>query len=176
MRDPVTVTVDPELSTVDSIEQIYFEVAERDKMRGLAELVKRELKGRTIVFSKTRRGADRLSERLQRDGIRIGALHGDLDQRQRDRVVQKFRAGELDILVATNVAARGIDIPEITHVVNYDVPQNVEEYVHRVGRTGRMGREGKAITFVCENDVSEFDAIMKAFGDKLHQERLDLYG
>jgi ATP-dependent RNA helicase DeaD len=175
MRDPETVSVDPELSTVESTEQIYFEVADRDKQRGLAELVRRELKGRTLVFTKTRRSADRLSERLQADGIQVGALHGDMDQRRRDRVVEAFRAGNLDILVATNVAARGLDIPEITHVVNFDVPQNAEEYVHRIGRTGRMGREGKAITFVSERDVAEFDTLLQAFGDRLHKERLELY-
>ena len=176
MRDPLTLTVDPELSTVDSVRQIYFEVAARDKLRGLSELVARELKGRTLVFSRTRRGVDDLSRRLQASGITAGALHGDMDQRRRDRVVQRFRAGELDILVATNVAARGLDIPEITHVVNYDVPQNVEEYVHRIGRTGRAGRAGMAITLVSERDVGEFDTLMKTFGDRLERERLDLYG
>ncbi len=175
MRDPETVTVDPELSTVDSIEQVYFEVAERDKLKGLSELVQRELKGRTLVFSRTRRGVDRLADRLGAAGIRVGALHGDMDQRRRDNVVSQFRRGELDILVATNVAARGLDIPEITHVVNFDVPQNPEEYVHRIGRTGRAGREGKAITFVCEYDVQAFDALLQQFGDRLHKERLELY-
>ncbi len=176
MDDPETVSVDPELSTVESIEQIYYEVAHRDKTRGLRELVKRELKGRTLVFCNTRRGVDRLADQLQHDGIEVGALHGDMDQRRRDRVVDHFRKGELDILIATNVAARGIDIPEITHVVNFDMPQNVEEYIHRTGRTGRAGRDGKAITFVSEWDLEGFDPLLEQFGEQLTKETLNLYG
>ena len=175
MNDPETVTVDPELSTVDTIEQLYFEVASRDKTRGLRELIERELKGRTLVFCKMKRSVDRLERDLAQQGVRVGALHGDMDQRQRDRVVVDFRAGRLDILIATNVAARGLDIPEITHVVNFDVPQNAEEYVHRIGRTGRAGRDGKAITFVSEWDMGEWDAIASAFPDQIHQEHLDIY-
>ena len=90
-------------------------------------------------------------------------------------MVRSFRNGELDILIATNVAARGIDIPEITHVVNYDVPDNAEEYVHRTGRTGRAGRDGKAITFASEMDIDRFDVLRETFGDLLRRERLDLY-
>ena len=175
MDDPETVTIDPELTTVESIDQVYFEVASRDKAKGLRELVERELKGRTLVFCKMKRGVDRLEGDLARQGVRVGALHGDMDQRRRDRVVQDFREGALDVLIATNVAARGLDIPEITHVVNYDVPQNPEEYVHRVGRTGRAGRGGKAITFVSEWDMREWDAILDAFGDRLHREELSIY-
>ena len=175
MDDPETVTVDPELATVETTEQVYFEVATRDKARGLRELVERELKGRTLVFCKMKRGVDRLEADLARQGVRVGALHGDMDQRRRDRVVQDFREGALDVLIATNVAARGLDIPEITHVVNYDVPQNPEEYVHRIGRTGRAGRDGKAITFVSEWDMREWDAILEVFGARLHREELALY-
>jgi ATP-dependent RNA helicase DeaD len=175
MSEPETVTIAPEQATVEAIEQVYFEVAQRDKMRGLKELAERELRGRTLVFSRTRRGVDYLKDQLQDAGIRAGALHGDMDQRKRDQVVQQFRSGQLDILVATNVAARGLDIPEITHVLNYDVPQNAEEYVHRIGRTGRAGREGKAITFVCERDIAEFDTLLAAFGDRLRKEHLELY-
>ena len=175
MENPETVTVDPELSTVDTIDQVYFEVATRDKAKGLRELVERELKGRTLVFCKMKRGVDRLEADLARQGVRVGALHGDMDQRHRERVVRAFRDGELDVLIATNVAARGLDIPEITHVVNYDVPQNPEEYVHRIGRTGRAGRDGKAITFVSEWDMREWDAIVDAFGEHLRREELAIY-
>lgn len=175
MESPETVAIEPELTSADTVEQIYFEVAQRDKVHGLHELIERELKGRTLVFSRTRRGVDFVAEQLDRAGIRVGALHGDMDQRRRDQVVQRFRDGELDILIATNVAARGLDIPEITHVVNFDVPQNPEEYVHRIGRTGRAGREGKAITFVSERDFQEFDVVLEAFGDRLRKEDLNLY-
>jgi len=175
MSDPQQVAVDAESTPVESIEQIYFEVAHRDKAAGLRELIERELKGRTLVFCKTKRAVDMLEANLSRMGVRVGALHGDMDQRHRDHVIADFRSGALDVLVATNVAARGLDIPEITHVLNFDVPQNVEEYVHRIGRTGRAGREGKAITFVSEWDMAEFDAIRVEFGERLHEERLDLY-
>ena len=175
MSDPQQVAVDAESTPVESIEQIYFEVAHRDKAAGLRELIDRELKGRTLVFCKTKRAVDMLEANLSRMGVRVGALHGDMDQRHRDHVISDFRSGALDVLVATNVAARGLDIPEITHVLNFDVPQNPEEYIHRIGRTGRAGREGKAITFVSEWDMAEFDAIRSEFGERLHEERLDLY-
>ena len=175
MVDPQQIAVDAESTPVDSIEQIYFEVAHRDKAAGLRELIERELKGRTLVFCKTKRAVDMLEANLSRMGVRVGALHGDMDQRHRDHVIADFRVGTLDVLVATNVAARGLDIPEITHVLNFDVPQNAEEYIHRIGRTGRAGREGKAITFVSEWDMQEFDTIRAEFGERLHEERLNLY-
>ncbi|MDA1010029.1 MAG: DEAD/DEAH box helicase [Chloroflexi bacterium] len=175
MTDPETVRVDGEATTVDTIEQIYFEVAQRDKVRAMRELIERELKGRTLIFCNMKRSVDHLARELERDGVRVRPLHGDLDQRQRDRVIQEFRSGEIDALIATNVAARGLDIPEITHVVNYDVPQNLEEYVHRIGRTGRAGRDGKAITFVCEWDVEAFDTIARGIGTEIARQELDLY-
>src|SRR5690606_15379118 len=134
-----------------------------------------ELKNRSLIFCNMKRSVDHLARELARDGLNVRALHGDLDQRQRDRVVQEFRAGEIDAVIATNVAARGLDIPEITHVVNYDVPQNLEEYVHRIGRTGRAGRDGKAITLVCEWDMDAFDAIQQGVPAGIRRERLDLY-
>ena len=175
MENPERIAVASDLETVESIEHVYFEVAQRDKVNGLSELIERELRGRTLVFSRTKRGVDYVARELQNRGVNVGALHGDLDQRRRDRMVRRFRNGELDILIATNVAARGIDIPEITHVVNYDVPDNAEEYVHRTGRTGRAGREGKAITFASEMDLDRFDVLRETFGDRLRKERLDLY-
>ena len=175
MTDPETVRVDAESSTVDTIEQIYFEVAQRDKVRAMRELIERELKGRSLIFCNMKRSVDHLARELSRDGLNVRALHGDLDQRQRDRVVQEFRNGEIDAVIATNVAARGLDIPEITHVVNYDVPQNLEEYVHRIGRTGRAGRDGKAITLVCEWDMDSFDAIQKGVPAGIAREELNLY-
>ncbi len=175
MTDPETVRVDAEATPVDTITQIYFEVANRDKVRAMRELIERELKNRSLIFCNMKRGVDHLARELDRDGVRVGALHGDMDQRRRDQVVREFRAGQLEVLIATNVAARGLDIPEITHVVNFDVPQNLEEYVHRIGRTGRAGREGKAVTFVSEWDVDAFDVIKRDIGVEISREELDLY-
>ena len=122
-----------------------------------------------------RRGVDDVADQLNQNSIKVGALHGDMDQKKRDQVVNRFRKGNLDILIATNVAARGIDIPEITHVVNFDLPQNAEEYVHRIGRTGRAGRNGKAITFVSEWDFERFMQISEQFEQTITQEHLTFY-
>jgi len=175
MSDAVTIKVDSELSTVESVTQVYFEVASRDKITGLLELIESELRGKTLVFCNMRRGVDEVANQLNQNSIKVGALHGDMDQKKRDQVVDRFRKGNLDILIATNVAARGIDIPEITHVVNFDLPQNAEEYIHRIGRTGRAGRNGKAITFVSEWDFEKFMLISEQIEQTITQEHLTFY-
>ena len=175
MSEAVTIKVDSELSTVESVTQVYFEVAQRDKINGLLELIESELRGRTLVFCNMRRGVDDVADQLNQNSIKVGALHGDMDQKKRDQVVNRFRKGNLDILIATNVAARGIDIPEITHVVNFDLPQNAEEDVHRIGRTGRAGRDGKAITFVSEWDFERFMQISEQLEQTIIQEHLTFY-
>tara|TARA_B100000029_G_C17088914_1_gene783480 strand:- start:275 stop:646 length:372 start_codon:yes stop_codon:yes gene_type:complete len=118
---------------------------------------------------------EKLAKNLSGLGVKVGALHGDMDQRVRDRVVKQFREGALELLIATNVAARGIDIPEITHVVHYDFPQNTEEYIHRTGRTGRAGKTGKSIVFVAEWDLEEFTQFQEELGNTLEKETLALY-
>jgi ATP-dependent RNA helicase DeaD len=175
MEDPETLAIDKELSAPVSIQQTYVEVAERDKIIALKELIERELRGKSLVFCRTRRMVERLAKALSGEGIQVGALHGDMDQRTRDRVVKQFREGALDLLVATNVAARGIDIPEITHVVHFDFPQNIEEYTHRTGRTGRAGKSGKSIIFVAEWDLEDFSSFQEELGNELTKESLTLY-
>ena len=175
MEDPETLAIDKELSAPVSIQQTYVEVAERDKIIALKELIERELRGKSLVFCRTRRMVERLAKALSGEGIKVGALHGDMDQRTRDRVVKQFREGALDLLVATNVAARGIDIPEITHVVHFDFPQNTEEYTHRTGRTGRAGKSGKSIIFVAEWDLEDFSSFQEELGNELIKESLTLY-
>jgi ATP-dependent RNA helicase DeaD len=175
MEDPETLAIDKELSAAVSIQQTYVEVAERDKIIALKELIERELRGKSLVFCRTRRMVERLAKALSGEGIKVGALHGDMDQRTRDRVVKQFREGVLDLLVATNVAARGIDIPEITHVVHFDFPQNTEEYIHRTGRTGRAGKSGKSIIFVAEWDLEDFSSFQEELGNELTKENLTLY-
>ena len=118
---------------------------------------------------------DRLVDRLQRHELNADAIHGDRDQRKRDRVMQRFRSGDLQFLIATDVAARGLDIPDVQHVVNFDLPQSPEDYVHRVGRTGRAGKAGSAVSFVGEWDLESLDKIVGLVGDELQRGELDLY-
>ncbi|HJN91839.1 MAG TPA: DEAD/DEAH box helicase [Dehalococcoidia bacterium] len=174
MQDPVEVDIEPEQVTAAEINQVYIEVAERDKTDALTALMPR-LTGRTLIFCNMKVTVDRLVERLRRRGVSAEPIHGDLRQQKRDRVMEDFRAGRLQILIATNVASRGLDIPDVSHVINYDLPQNVEEYIHRVGRTGRAGAEGSAISFVAEWDIEMFDKIQKVVGDDLVRDELDLY-
>lgn len=174
MRDSERVEAAPtQLQPVDTVRQLYVEVASRDKFHALEHLHDTMDLGRSLIFRRTKVGVDKLTDGLRRDGIHARAIHGDLRQSERDRVMRDFRSGKLEWLVATNVAARGLDIPDIAHVVNYDVPQNAEEYIHRVGRTARAGKEGSAITFVGEWELGEWEAIVERVGDEA-LERLDI--
>jgi ATP-dependent RNA helicase DeaD len=175
MRKPVTISVQSEFATVDAIEQIYYEVSERDKVDALTELLEGHDLNRVLVFRRTQIGVDRLAEALERRGIAALPIHGGLRQRERDRVMQAFRSGSLRVLVATNVAARGLDIKDVSHVVNYDFPQSTEEYIHRIGRTGRAGRAGTAITFVSEWDYDDFEIMCAELGDAPARGVLALY-
>lgn len=175
MRTPVYVQIQPEAATVDTIDQVYYEVSERDKARGLVELLEGKGLTRVLVFRRTQIGVDRLAEALVRRGISALPIHGGLRQSERDRVMAQFRAGELRVLVATNVAARGLDIREVSHVVNFDFPQSTEEYIHRIGRTGRAGRSGTAITFVGEWDFDDFEVMCGQLGETPRREVLALY-
>ena len=175
MRDAVTVQVKPEERTVTSVEQIFYEVAERDKPEALRAVLKEQTPERAMVFCRTQIAVDRLTRILRRDGIPVEAIHGSLGQGQRERVLADFRRGAVTLLIATNLAARGLDIPEVSHVINYDIPEESESYVHRIGRTARMGREGMAITFVAEWDEKSLAEIKKVVNGALRQERLSLY-
>ncbi|HWO94467.1 MAG TPA: DEAD/DEAH box helicase [Dehalococcoidia bacterium] len=175
LREPEWVRIEPERRTVDEIEQVYFEVSERDKLEGLIELLADADLRRVLIFRRTQRGVDDLARRLERRGVVAAAIHGGLEQSKRERVLAEFRAGRVRALIATNVASRGLDIDDVTHVINYDMPQNLEEYIHRIGRTGRAGRTGLAISFVGEWELAEFEEIAKAFGDKLQRRVLRLY-
>ena len=176
MKDPVWILVGGDAEPVEHVAQFYFEVAERDRYAALEELLSEpDRMTQALVFRRTKMGVDRLVTYLKRRGHDIQAIHGDVTQAQRDAVMARFRARKLRILVATNLAARGLDIPAVSHVVNYDMPDNVEEYIHRIGRTARMGRPGTAITFVSEWDFEMLDAIKAHVGDDLKSERLALY-
>lgn len=152
MISPEVVDCSTTNMSVETIEQHYFTVAADRKVELLDALLKRESPTQAIIFCRTKRGVDRLQRRLKEHWPQCAAMHGDMAQRERDRTLQMLRDGKLQILVATDVVGRGIDISTISHIINFDVPQDSDDYVHRVGRTGRMGREGVAYTFVAPGE------------------------
>ena len=152
MQDPAHVTVEATVATVPRIAQVAYDLGRMDKTEALGRILDVEAPGPTIVFCATRRTVDEVAEALQGRGHRTAGLHGEMAQGERERVMRRFRDGAFDVLVATDLAARGLDIASITHVVNYDLPWDAEVYVHRIGRTGRAGREGDAITLVAPRD------------------------
>ena len=159
MYDPVTVSITPKQLTVDAIEQAYVEVDAKDKTDRLIEILKAEEPEQAIVFCRTKLGTARLDKQLRDRGLPARALHGDMSQGQRDGVMIAFKEHHSPLLIATDVAARGLDIEHVTHVINFDLPNNTEIYVHRIGRTGRVGRTGRAITFVTPKDIDEIRRI-----------------
>ena len=175
-RNPVHIAIEPERMTVATVEQRYYEVAERDKLDGFLSFEEdfgRD--ARLLIFRRMQVGVDRLAQQLTREGWLAQALHGGMAQPDRTRVINAYRSGDLRVLIATNVAARGLDIPDITHVINYDIPQNPEEYVHRIGRTARAGKTGVAITFVSEWDYPYLEAIKAHVGEALQPATLPIY-
>jgi len=159
LYDPVVVRVEAPRPTIESVEQFKLEVGAEEKERRLLELLAAERPGQAIVFVRTKVRCDRLHRALRGKGLAVRALHGDMSQGSRDGVMLSFKEGRLPFLVATDVAARGLDISTVTHVINYDVPLSPEIYVHRIGRTGRIGREGRAITLVEPSQRKQFAAI-----------------
>ncbi len=172
MRDPQRVTVEKEKVTVPSVRQVYYDVSGREKPDALTRILDFEAPASTIVFCARKSEADSLGESLQGRGYSAEVLHGDLNQTQRDRVMNRFRSGQVEILVATDVAARGLDIPDVSHVINYDIPWDPESYVHRIGRTGRAGREGDAITLVTPREQRQLRIIERVIGQRLKRLRL----
>jgi ATP-dependent RNA helicase DeaD len=165
MYDPVTIRVTPRKLTVDSVEQAYVKVEPRKKLDRLESVLRAEEPEQAIIFVRTKIGAARLGKQLADAGLRVKALHGDLTQGQRDGVMISFKEHKTPLLVATDIAARGLDIEHVTHVINYDMPNNPEVYVHRIGRTGRVGRTGRAITFVTskqDGELKEIERVVKA--------------
>jgi ATP-dependent RNA helicase DeaD len=148
-----------EKPTVSEVEQWYFSVQPWDKYRLLRALLERENPDLAIVFCKTKRGAEKLAKKLHADGIECREIHGNLAQNKRDRVMKSFRGGKFDVLIATDLASRGIDVADISHIINFDIPEDPEVYVHRVGRTARMGAQGKAFTFVTREQGEELTKV-----------------
>src|SRR4051795_2175072 len=161
MYDPIVIKVKAAQLTIDTVEQFYVEVTDREKADALARVLKSERPDQAIIFVRTKIGADRLQRSLNDKGVRVKALHGDMSQGSRDGVMIAFKDGRERLLVATDIAARGLDISGVSHVINYDLPNSPEVYVHRIGRTGRIGREGTAITLMTTKQQRDLDAIRK---------------
>lgn len=172
MRSPVTVSIDREEQAPPAIEQAYFEVRDRDKIDTLTRIVDHDAISRGLVFCRTKRGCDEVSAALQARGYLAEPIHGDLNQAQRNRALSRFKEGQVDLLVATDVAARGIDIEGLTHVINYDIAASPDSHVHRIGRTGRAGREGTAFTLIHPREVRQLRLIERATGTRIPRRRV----
>lgn len=164
MNDPEHIQIEPEHMTVDRIKEELFYPSNTDKMVLLQTLIEEEWPDKAIIFSNTKHGCELIWGHLAADNHRVGLLTGDIPQRKRLRILEDFTAGRLDILVATDVAARGLHIPAVTHVFNYDLPDDAEDYVHRIGRTGRAGASGQAISFACEQYAINLPPIEQYIG------------
>src|ERR687892_2203945 len=164
LYDPVHIKVKAATLTVDSVEQFALEVKPADKADRLVEVLSAERPEQAIVFVRTKIRTDQLYRKMLDRGLNVRALHGDMTQGQRDGVMLAFKGGRVPVLVATDVAARGLDISTVTHVVNFDVPVSPDVYVHRIGRTGRVGRSGRAITFIEPRQRRELEAIERHIG------------
>ena len=167
LYDPVLVQVQSATLTVDSVEQFQVDVKTADKADKLVEVLEAEKPDQAIVFVRTKIRTDQLYKKMRDRGFNVKALHGDMTQGSRDGVMLGFKGGRVPILVATDVAARGLDISTVTHVVNFDVPRSPDVYVHRIGRTGRVGRAGRAITFVEPRQERELEAIERHVGTEI---------
>ena len=162
MREPVEKLIaqgSDEKPTVEEVEQYYLSVQPWDKYRLLRMLLEKENPDLAIVFCRTKAGAEKIAKRLHADGIECREIHGNLAQNRRERVMKGFRHGKFDVLIATDLASRGIDVADISHIINYDIPEDPEVYVHRVGRTARMGAKGKAFTFVLPDQGDELTKV-----------------
>jgi ATP-dependent RNA helicase RhlB len=167
MNEPTLVRIEPDKMTVDRIRQVIYFPAMEEKARLLVGLIKQMAPRRTMVFVNTRRGAEEIEAILRANDINAEAISGDVPQRKRLRMLRDFHEGTLAVLIGTDVASRGLHIPDVSHVFNYDLPQDPEDYVHRIGRTARAGTEGDAISFGCENYVVSLPDIEAYIGRKL---------
>ncbi|MBI4690915.1 MAG: DEAD/DEAH box helicase [Nitrospirae bacterium] len=172
MNNPESVRVNAGEVVVAKIKQVFYEVREEDKIKALTRLLDVEDPSLTLIFCHTKREVDDVSGKLQQMGYSAGAIHGDFTQSHRDEVMGKFRKGEIDILVATDVAARGLDIVDVSHVINYSIPQDPDGYIHRIGRTGRAGKSGIALTFVTPREYRQLRLIEQSAKTKIKRASL----
>jgi ATP-dependent RNA helicase DeaD len=172
LRNPAQVSIESRKRTVETTNQTYYEVPPGKKTEALARVLDMESPGPTIIFCRTRKETADLAEALRLRGYGAEALHGEMSQVDRDRVLRRFRDGQADLLIATDVAARGLDIETVTHVINYDIPWDVEQYIHRIGRTGRAGRSGDALTLVEPRERRQLKAIERLIGAPIKPARI----
>jgi len=176
MHNAQRVTVKSENLTVANIRQVYYEVGKRDKFEILARVLDYEVPTSAIIFCRTKLEVDSISQRLNAHGHIAETLHGDLNQMQRDRVMARFRSGQIDLLIATDVAARGLDVEQISHVINYDLPVDPEIYVHRIGRTGRAGRTGIAVSLVTARERRLLQVIQRLSSASMERAQIPTIG
>lgn len=172
MKDPLKIAINVKDIVAPKIKQVFYEVLQRDKTEVLTRLLDVEAPELTLIFCHTKREVDEVSAKLQQLGYNAGALHGDFTQSHREEMMGRFRSGDIEILVATDVAGRGIDVENISHVINYSIPQNPEGYIHRIGRTGRAGRTGIAVTFVTPREYRQLQLIEKIARTKLSRKEI----
>jgi ATP-dependent RNA helicase RhlE len=173
MYEPERITIGGISKPVDAVRQLLYTVEQSNKSRLLLKLLEEEEPGPTLVFLRTKAGTERLGNALEKAGYKIAQLHGDRSQEQRQRALKGFREGKFAILVATDVAARGLDIEDVTHVFNYDIPLTADDYIHRIGRTARAQKEGDAITFVTPGEWQALGAIEKTLGKNIPRAEYD---
>ncbi|HKY90504.1 MAG TPA: DEAD/DEAH box helicase [Nevskiaceae bacterium] len=170
MNDPQKITIEPEQVTAERVRQSMLHVSNDDKLRVLAALLRHHDPFRTLVFVNTKRGCEEVEKSLRANGFEASVISGDVPQNKRLRLLEDFKEGRLPVLVATDVAARGLHIPAVSHVINYDLPQDPEDYVHRIGRTARAGESGDAISLCCETYVYSLPEIERYIGQRLPTE------
>jgi len=173
MNDPQEIKIETDTVVVDQVTEYSFYPAQDEKLRLLVNLLKRDALSRIMVFVNTRHAVERVADVLSANGIKCGALSGDVPQQKRERLLEAFKAGDLKVLVATDVAARGLHIPAVSHVYNFDLPQDADDYIHRIGRTARAGASGEAISFVCEKYAYSIMDIEETIGHALPRRDID---
>ncbi|WLD92818.1 DEAD/DEAH box helicase [Alkalihalobacillus sp. AL-G] len=174
MNNPHSIQVQAESKVVEDIEQFVVETTDRQKQQALCKTIKELQPFLAIIFCRTKRRVSKLNENLLSQGYLTDELHGGLSQTKREDAMQRFREAKVHLLIATDVAARGLDVEGVTHIFNYDVPQDVESYIHRIGRTGRAGETGVAVTFIAPKDRTAIDMIEKGIGNKIPRKTIDV--
>src|SRR5438105_14085153 len=173
MKHPLNIDLSPEKITVESIRQMYISVTKHNKFDLLLRILEREKPRQCIIFCERKRWADELYRDLRHVHKHTATMHGDLEQSQRERIMQAFRDGKITYLVATDVVGRGIDVTNISHIINYDIPEDPENYVHRIGRTGRMGSDGVAIAFITPEQGAHLTEIEHFINKELEEDRIE---